>query len=302
MDIYLDHGGAYGNLGDEAMLTNAARRIRECIGSVRFIIPREEGAPLPDVGPCVEIPSPNTKIAALGMGLVRIGPLRRFLEQFRYYPILRRMRKMVVGNRALSPWNTLLEHVENAAAVYLVGAANLNDFARYSCLLPRYLLVEQAHQLGVPVVVSSQTVGPLKLPWTRQAVYDMWRRAHFFSVRDGGVSHALLASMGIDPHSAPIVGDEALTLPGCNMGVVKRFLLSVGVDPSRPFALFHFRATDYLRSTKRHLSKLAAAIDMARVDERILFLPMSYWRHSGEDEQVGATIRSILAKPEEFVV
>ena len=52
--IFVDHGEAYGNQGDEAMLLNALERLARYLGPCEFILPSEPGKPLPPQLPKVE--------------------------------------------------------------------------------------------------------------------------------------------------------------------------------------------------------------------------------------------------------
>src|ERR1700732_877804 len=65
--VFLDHGEAYGNLGDEAMLQSALRRLSAHLGPVRFVVPRQERRPLPSLAgfDIQEVPSPYTTFARL---------------------------------------------------------------------------------------------------------------------------------------------------------------------------------------------------------------------------------------------
>jgi polysaccharide pyruvyl transferase WcaK-like protein len=116
------------------------------------------------------------------------------------------------------------------------------------------------------------------------------------------VSVPTLASLGVGKAGFVFSGDEAFGLAPASREAATQFLRSQGVDPGERFALLHMRATDYTGTTERYYGSLAKALDMACVQSQVLFVPMSYWRHSGRDEQCGQAIRSRMERPERLRV
>jgi polysaccharide pyruvyl transferase WcaK-like protein len=298
--VLLYHGEAYGNLGDEAMLLCAARRIRRCLGSVHFVVPRAAGAPLPDLGAVTEVEPPGAFTKQLAARLVPLRRLRARLEGRRRSALPWLIRSLTVRAGGLGPWRRILRELRDCDAVYFVGAANLNDLARYLCLLPKCLLAEEAHRLGKPAVFSSQMVGPLELPWARRMMGRTLQQADLFSIRDGGVSREALRGVADDPDALPIVGDEALSLPPAPSDRAQAFLERCGVDGGGPFAVLHFRETDYTGPTEAHYRKIADALDRTRARARFVFLPMS--RHLHDDRRCGEAIRRRMRRPEKLHV
>lgn len=300
--IYLDHGEAYGNLGEEAMLINASRRIRERIENVEFLLPYKQGMPLPDIGQKTEIYFPKEAIKYFIKKLYPSVQLRNWLDKrkINIFPWL--LIKCMVNTGKIKIWNKFVDELRKCDAVYCVGCANLNDFARYECLLPKCILIEQARSLNLPVIVSSQTVGPLRLPWTKKAVYRAVNQSTHFSIRDGGISKNILVSLGIDPTRILTVGDEAFSLPVESKNNAIDILSKQNIDLTKPFGLFHFRATDYTQKTHKHFSKLSNALDKTDCESQIIFLPMSYGYHSGNDEECGKAIKDLMKQPEKLIV
>lgn len=300
--IYLEHGEAYGNLGDEAMLMNAARRLRRALGEVEFVVPKIGDEPLPDIGAVKVIPSPRPAINRLMHRLVPFGRVRKWMHQQEYDPLAMVTPLMMRLLGGIGEWNTLLEQLRSCDGVYFVGAANLNDFARFNCVLPKYALWAQAQSLGKPVIMSSQTVGPLEMAWPQQMVRRMATQSKFFSVRDGGVSKNKLVSIGVDPEHIHFVGDEAFSLPPAPESDVDSYLRRAGVASDRPFALLHFRGTDYTQSTSDYYRIIAEALDQVETDAQVCFLPMSYWTHSTQDEECGRSIKAFMRHPDKLIV
>jgi polysaccharide pyruvyl transferase WcaK-like protein len=300
--IYLEHGEAYGNLGDEAMLINASRRLQKAIGDVEFIIPREGSSPLPDIEAGTQVASPDPALRKLMRRFVPFGMIRMWSHERSWDPLalLAPFLMRVLGG--IGQWRDMLDHLSRCDGVYLVGAANLNDFARLPCVLPKYAIVFEALTRDIPVVVSSQTVGPLSVPWVQRAVRKMVNQVNYFSTRDCGVTRNFLAEAGVNSSSVNFSGDEAFTLPAASGGRVNSYLQDSGVGTSEPISLIHFRATDYTQQTEHHYDTLASAFDRVDTQSKLCFVPMSYGEHSGDDEACGYAIRDRMQAPEKLTV
>ena len=293
--IYLDHGEAYGNLGDEAMLLNAVRRIRRRLGECRFVVPCETGRPLPTIEGGHHVTAPRLPTAALAE---RSSSCRRALKAVgRRVPSDLPWRVpawLYLRGVGLPGWRRVLGALARCDAVYCVGAANMNDVTRRSQLLVKWLIVSRARRLGIPAVVSSQALGPLTHAWALRKALETARRASHFSLRDRGISRELLVTEGLD---VPRVGDEAFSLPAAPESGAFDLLARAGVDGRRPFGFVHFRATDYVRPTQDCYALLAALFDGLRSDAQVVFLPMSYGHRSSPDVECAAGIRALMAKP-----
>jgi polysaccharide pyruvyl transferase WcaK-like protein len=300
--IYLEHGEAYGNLGEEAMLINAARRLRARISNVEFVIPRVSKSPLPSIDGGTFIPSPYPSMRGVMRKLMPSSRFRRKIHTLDYDPLALLTPYLMHWIGGIGKWRDMLDHLSKCHGVYFVGCANLNDFARLSFVLPKYALLYEAVARDIPVVVSSQTVGPLSISWVQRLVGKMVREATYFSTRDSGVTQNYLAQSGVDSSRIRFSGDEAFTLPVASEEHVNSYLKASGVSPSEPFALIHFRATDYTQQTDHYYETLAQAFDNASVDAKLCFLPMSYGDHSGDDAACGLAIRERMQNPERLTV
>ena len=171
-------------------------------------MPHKAGEPLPNIGPHMDI-APSRRIAKqMASRIMAIAWLRNWLDNQASNPIPGFVMNVMSSLNGIGSRRRLIHELQRCDAVYCVGAANLNDFARYQCVLPKCMLIKQAHELGIPAVVSSQTVGPLDLPWAQQAVVQAATRATYFSLRDGGMSKKLLISLGVDSSRLFSVGGE----------------------------------------------------------------------------------------------
>jgi len=303
--IYLDHGEAYGNLGDEAMLLNAVRKIRKALGEdTHFIMPKREDAPLPELENVRFFSPARYELENAFNKLKENGFTERHPTLAKNDRIQRLIawRTLHYKPRKFSFWTQMLGLLERCDAVYCVGAANFNHLGRYLCLLPKYMLCHEAKRRRIPLIVSSQTVGPLDIDWTQKLLRKTIDMATHFSVRDGGISMDCIKQIGADTHKVESVGDEALSLPPSEESVTDQYLKDSGASPDAPYLVFHYRSTDYTQDTERFYPTLAAAFDKLPDGYQVYFQPMSYWSHSGDDQACGEAIRSHMQKPEKLQV
>ncbi len=298
--IYLDHGEAYGNVGDEAMLINAVRRIRSRIGPCRFILPKRPGSPIPSFADCHTIATPRLALEQLANPVLRLCRPRRVFRQWGqdwlWQVCCEILLHRPVERMGLRAWHAAQAALCRCDAIYCVGAANMNEGARRGALLIKWLLTIRAQRMGIPVIVSSQGIGPFRKSWPLRRTIEVVRRATHFSFRDCGVSRRVLESAGVDTSEFADVGDEAFSLPPASKASAVRFLEQAGVDASVPFCIVQFRSTDYGRRTEFLLPKLAAVLD--RLDTaQMVFLPMSRGFHAPADTLCARAIKQHMNAP-----
>src|SRR5262245_32080436 len=134
--IFVDHGEAYGNLGDEAMLWNALRRLEAHLGPARFVIPREGQRPMLSLPgfDIEETPSPYMSfvricdapqqpwwVRKLADWSGKIGLPRKIFEA----ELLARTGRLSATDPDFRAFHRALRSCD---AFYGVGAADFNDF------------------------------------------------------------------------------------------------------------------------------------------------------------------------------
>ncbi len=355
--IFIDHGEAYGNLGDEAMLLNALRRLQALAGPCEFTLPVKPEQPLPEALPPVQ-----TTASALAAFEELIRPLRRGLRRCARVtglPVLERVEpalwraatwladRVVLADGGLARWarrwlplprtfcNALLDYraaLRQSEAFYSVGAADLSDFWPAGVIYKEWLY-RLARRTVPLVIVSSQGVGPLENAALRRRARRALGHAHHVSFRDyeqslrlfdEGEHHGNLPvddssqlesparrndpSAGVSPlPSRPqvaIVGDEAFTLPPADEERAWMWLGQAGVRPGVRFVACHFRATDYTRDTRMLVPRLAGLLDRLSHEQRItlVFMPMSYARHSCIDRELGLALRNAMNRTDALLI
>lgn len=296
MRIWIDQGGAYGNLGDEAMLTMAIGRLRRSIPGCEIVIAADEGQPLPDVGAYSRVNPPTIMLNEMAGGIRR----RRWLTSITT-PLLgdmadiRLARSLADCPKALPSGvrktrQALLEAIESCDAFYAVGAANLHDWSLRHHVIPRRWTVEQFARRGKPTFIVGQTVGPLHNPLARADIRRMAQRATAFTLRDPEVSARWMRQAGVDESRYIVTGDEAFGLPAAPEQQVDAYLTEHGIQPGEPFVLAHIRQTNYRGKIIAGNPALLATLRELAKGCRVLLCPMSYGRHSGDDTAFGCRV------------
>ena len=309
--IFVDHGEAYGNLGDEAMLISALRRLSKHLGPCVFVIPREGNRPIPNLEEfsIVTTPSPYSVFKAV----VRL--LNRYLKHcIKFLPGGR------VPLKSFHMWATFLDRMgilritcpdyrrflgdlAECDAFYGVGAADFNDFnsigAIYKCWL--YKLASRKTSI---CVVSAQGFGPLNSPGLDIIMFNTFNQLRALAFRDAEFSTSFCRKLGPLSCRMEIVGDEAFSLQAADMQRCEIHLKEAGLKPGEAFIAIHWRATDYTSETNRLYPKIANLYDavVEKTDLKLLFIPMSYDVHSRIDQDCYAEIRNMMKHPENICI
>jgi polysaccharide pyruvyl transferase WcaK-like protein len=305
--VFLDHGEAYGNLGDEAMLQSALRRLSAHLGPARFVVPREGRRPLPSLAgfEVQEVPSPFPIFVRLvddphhpwwaraAAGIVSSPGIGR---EFMIAELLARSGRLAAIDGDFAAFQSALRHCD---LFYGVGAADFNDFFARGVAYKTWLY--QMARRAIPVVaVAAQGFGPLDKPELRPLMRKAFSALDFLSFRDHSFSAAFTQGLGRLPCRTAIVGDEAFSCPAADAGRRDEAIVSSGLDAGDSFVAMHWRATDYTQETRRFIPDLARACDLIvrHTGAKLLFIPMSYDEHSGHDIELVGALREKMGQPD----
>jgi polysaccharide pyruvyl transferase WcaK-like protein len=317
----VDHGEAYGNQGDEAMLLNALERLARYLGPCEFILPGEPGKPLP-----AQLPKVETVLPPHGEFARWSRQFDRFLGLCRRLPLLGRLvrepQNTTVWKMAalwfdvrISLWRCgvlkspgeglqpFLEALKDCDLFYGVGAADFNDFWLQGVIYKSWLYTLVSHYVRVSAV-SAQGIGPLETKWARRRMAKAFSCLDLLSFRDFSLSQEIVEAENINQVRYQIVGDEALTLPTGNQEAIEALLRSSGLPAGESFIAVHFRTTDYTQDTSFLEAQIAALLDHIAeiVPHFFVFFPMSHHLHSGIDVDYGAAIKHNMKRKERFCV
>lgn len=290
--IYLDHGEAYENFGDDAMLIAAHDRIRRAFdGDVDFIVPCREGGRLPELSNVQYTVSTREVIPDVVSKLYNRW-WARFAFTLRQPYLLERW--IACQRRLLSKtksWTHLTGVLKECDACYAVGCGNMNDVAPHVTLLYRLSLALECKVRMVPLITSSQGLGPFQYQWSVRVAGKIKRLSDHFSLRYPLVNCGDRRSLRVLEKDALVVGDEAhgLALAGAEGCRLK--LDSIGHEWGNPYLVVHYREAGYTGSTESALEKLAQAFDALDFAGDYIFVPMSEGSHSGSDADCGMRIK-----------
>jgi polysaccharide pyruvyl transferase WcaK-like protein len=304
--VFLDHGEAYGNLGDEAMLQSALRRLSARLGPARFVVPRQGHKPLPSLAgyDVQEVPSPFSTFMRLvdephhpwwaraSAGIVRARGIARELM---VVELLARSGRLAAIDADFAAFQSALRQCD---LFYGVGAADFNDFFARGVAYKTWLY--RMARRAVPVVaVAAQGFGPLDNPELRALMRKAFSALDFLSFRDHSFSAAFTQTLGRLPCRTATVGDEAFALPAADAAKRDEAIASSGLGVGDSFVAVHWRATDYTQETRRFIPDLARACDLIarHTGAKLLFIPMSYDEHSGHDIELVGALREKMSQP-----
>lgn len=318
--IYIDHGEAYGNLGEEAILLNALWRLERFMGPCEFILPAVPGKPLPEGLPRLTTVLPPhialarwAKVFRLPFAAVRRIPLLRRLFPMpdsayfwrcathwaNFKMFLLRLGIVKSAGKNLQPF---LSTIKSCDAFYGVGAAAFSD-----CWLPGVVYKCWLYCVVRPFVrvsaVSSQGIGPLETKWALRMMKRSFEKLDFLSFRDHSLSQSIVENEKPANVRYKMVGDEALTLP-TERDKASDLLRGTKLPEGRSFIAVHFRGTDFTQDTRCLVPRIAGILDQIAlvVPHYFIFFPMSYHQHSGLDEEIGSAIRNHMVAPDRFLI
>ncbi|MBL4701361.1 MAG: polysaccharide pyruvyl transferase family protein [Phycisphaeraceae bacterium] len=300
MKIWLDQGCAYGNLGDEAMLLTAIDHLKKCFPGCQFVIPAHLNKPLPDVGPYQQLPPPHEMFRLIGAALRRRNWLKYLSrpwlgENWDAYLSSTFIDGLFKNLPDIQPiYRQLHDAIDACDMYYAVGAANLHDWSINESLLPRLWTVQQFKQRNKPVIISSQTIGPLTKRFAKYAVRKMVNKADQTTLRDPQVSLSWLNKIGLSSANIQAIGDEAFALKAAAADLTQKYLDQNGISKNQPYTLFHVRQTTYRGRLEAQNPQLLKTLRRLACDRPVLLCPMSYGEHSGLDTHFFEQIKSHL--------
>jgi len=302
----LAHSAATGNLGDDAMLLNAARRLREWFPDSRLRVPLRRGGTLPEGLPPHEVVADVRQLIELALRAT--SPLRlgkRWPDPAREDggPAVTWRRRASdwlarIIDTAGSPVAESLRALESSDILYVTGDNAINDF-NPSGVFERLCLLRVARRLGLEIVLSSQGIGPIASPWARDALQGMLALAHLVSYRDDGDGTALSRAIAPTNLWQSTTGDEAFSLPPAADDAAAEVLERAGVRRGERYIAVHFREADFTPERRDLTRAIARVLDdiAARVPDPLVFFPMSISPRYGLDSEYGERIRGLMSAP-----
>ena len=298
LTFYLAHSAATGSLGDDAMLLNAARRLRQWFPGSRLRVPLRRGGTLPEGLPPHEV-VPDVR-QWIELTLRATAPLR--LGNRWPDPARQDGGPAVTWRRRASDWLAQImdagRALESSDILYVTGDNAINDF-NPSGVFERLCLLRVARRLGLTIVLSSQGIGPTASQWTRDALQGMLAAADLVSYRYDGDGTALSRAIAPPNLWQLTTGDEAFSLPPAAGEARREVLERAGVRRGERYIAVHFREADFTPEHRDLTRDIVRILDdiAARVPDPLVFFPMSISPRYGLDAEYGQRIRRQMSAP-----
>ena len=278
MKLMFDQSGyALGNLGDRAMLEMALARCaeHECI-----VVARSKSLlrQITDTADLAEMKGLTDwrRTYNLAGSIHRLLPqsahetlknleeaCRSKLPHLAYKHILRRLKKRGADTK---PLERFMVQVSEADALIVTGGGFINDsFPRHALLVLR--LCQLFLNMGKPVGLFGQGIGPLKNPTLRKVLADVAQRATVVGLREGLYSPKLLKDLGVSNPRVVTTGDDAIELA-----------LKYAEMPARNSIGINIRVAPYSGITEDVAMKILQSVEYARqqVDCSLIAVPISW--------------------------
>jgi len=214
--------------------------------------------------------------------------LRAFARGLRFFALFQLYRStgLFLGRKRYC--KEFFEQLATAKAVVFSGGGYLNSIWWLEELYAKYFIAEVAHWAGIPVLLTSQGIGPFTHPLDRRVAARLFRNAELVGVRDGTGSISQLQELGaVRPERIFCTGDDACLLSPLPDKQIRQILQQERVPEGKLLVAFNFR--DGSRYTGSFTS--VAPQRYARILDSILslgnihgvFIPVSY--NSNDDDR-----------------
>ena len=296
--VLIAGGYGYGNVGDEAQLGANLQHWQKAAPGCRLTIlsPNRELTHALHDPIRVEL---ATRMSLFGRGGQQyFGSDKTFKKM--YFPVaslclvnawLLRAGLPLFGLTAAQA--RLLDELNDSDVLFLSGGGYLTGMT-LTRLWDNMLLIRLAHALGVPVILSGQTVGVFKDSISRRLARWGLKKAEMIYLRDPVDSAQDLANLGLSGDWIKSTFDDALFFRGAASEQVTELLKESGLDPRKPYLAVNVHYWGQTPVASRLImAGMARTLDRLQKDLelQIVFVPM----HSSDEaaiEEVKTTMKT----------
>jgi coenzyme F420-reducing hydrogenase beta subunit/polysaccharide pyruvyl transferase WcaK-like protein len=237
--VLIAGGYGYGNVGDEAQLAANLQHWKKAVPKCRLTVLTPNQEYTEDIhGPIrTEL---ATRLSLFGKGeLQYFGSDRVFKRRFFLVAALCLFNACLIRSGmptfGLSIRQArLLDELNNSDLLFLSGGGYLTGMT-LTRLWDNMLLIRLAHALGVPTVLSGQTIGVFKDRTSRYLAKWGLKKADLIYLRDHIDSPKDLADIGIPAGKTHSTFDDALFYEPAPVQEIRQFLEKHQVDPEKPY-------------------------------------------------------------------
>jgi len=188
----------------------------------------------------------------------------------------------------------LLDELQDSDVLFLSGGGYLTGMT-LTRLWDNMLLIRLAYALGVPVVLSGQTIGVFRDSVSRFLARWGLKKASLIYLRDPVDSPKALSAIGLAGNTVVSTFDDALFLEAAPFDSVVDILAASGVDIQRPYLAVNVHYWGQAPAASRVImAKTAKTLDRIRTETglQIVFVPMVF-----SDENAIEEVRSAMTVP-----
>jgi polysaccharide pyruvyl transferase WcaK-like protein len=296
--VFIDHGEAYQNLGDEAMLIAAVNKFERLLNEPRILVPASETELLPEaVRPRVDVvPSMRSHFGRLSKIYNLQSKCNEYYPQFPDVASVFERGITCLGSTRFSPeMQKVVDAIHSSDIFYAAGGAYFNDFHPAGIGYKRWVYSKIPAQTAS--ALSAQGIGPLENDWTRRATAEALKNLNVVTFRDYEYSDSVVEDI-LPSVERGVVADEAFAFPEASDEKVDSFLDKIGIGVDTDYLAFHYRQTDYTQSTSHLLPVISEVVKqlLEETSYEVVFVPMSYGSHSGRDYQFGKKIAELVGR------
>ena len=297
--VLIAGGYGYGNVGDEAQLAANIQYWKKIVPECRLTVLTPNRHYTESVhGPIRTDLAP--RLCLFGKGERQyFGSIRKFKRMFFPVSILclvnARLIRAGLPSLGLSTRQArLLEELYNSDVLFLSGGGYLTGMT-WTRLWDNMLLIRLAHALGVPTIMSGQTIGVFKDRISQFLAKWGLKKAKWIYLRDHVGSIKELTEIGISLKKVKATFDDALFFEAASRNEVLELLSLFGIDIGNPYLVVNAHSWGQtVEASTIIIKNLAVALDSI-YDElglQIVFCPMV-----STDEDYIAKVRQKMKRP-----
>jgi polysaccharide pyruvyl transferase WcaK-like protein len=257
-------GYGYGNVGDEAQLAANLQYWKEAAPGCQLTVLTPNPHYTQDIYPSVRVEL-APRVSLFGKGLSPYYGSEKIFKR-RYFWVaalclfnacLIRAGLPVVG--LSSRQARLLDELKHSDVLFLSGGGYLTGMT-LSRLWDNMLLIRLAHALGLPTIMSGQTVGVFKDKVSRSLAKWGLKKAELIYLRDHVDSPKDLAAIGIPSEKINATFDDALFFEAAPEEEVSALLNDCGVALDKPYLVVNAHYWGQQPEDSRVIMKTLAAV------------------------------------------